>query len=79
MEGGIASGSSNLVEVKIQRGTFLGDSLSPLLFVIALMPLSYILRKYPGNYKFSKSLEKMYHLMYMENIKLLAKDTPTQK
>ena len=34
-----------LAEAKIQRGIFLGDALSPLLFIIAMMPLNHILRK----------------------------------
>ena len=47
-----------LVEVKIQRDIFQGDALSPLLFVIAMMQLNHILRKYTGSYKFTKSQEK---------------------
>ena len=35
----------SLAEVKIQRSIFQGDALSPLLFVIAMMPLNHILRK----------------------------------
>ena len=35
----------SLAQVKIQRGIFLGDALSTLLFIIAMMPLSHILRK----------------------------------
>ena len=34
-----------LAETKIQRGIFQGDVLSPLLFIIAMMPLNHILRK----------------------------------
>ena len=42
-----AEGQS-LAEVKIQRGIFQGDSLSPLLFIIAMMPLNHILKKCIG-------------------------------
>ena len=36
----LCSGNSELGEVEIQRGIFLGDSLSPLVLVLALIPLS---------------------------------------
>ena len=36
-------GNSELGEVDIMRGIFQGDSLSPLVFVLALIPLSLIL------------------------------------
>ena len=39
-----------------------------------MMPLNYILRKNTGDYKFVKSQEKISHLTYMDNIKLLAKN-----
>ena len=42
-----------LGEVKIMRGTFPGDSLSPLLFVSAMIPLTHILRKFKPGYEFS--------------------------
>ena len=38
-------GKKNLAEVKIQSAIFQGDSLAPLLFVTAIMPLNYVLRK----------------------------------
>ena len=41
----LCSGNSELGEVEIKRGIFQGDSLSPLVFVLALIPLSLILRK----------------------------------
>ena len=60
-------------ETKIQRGIFQGEALSPLLFIIAMMPLNHVLRKCAAGYKLSRSQEKINHLMYMDDIKLFAK------
>ena len=38
------------------------------------MTLSYILTKNSGGYKFMNSQEKIYHLIYMYDIKLFAKN-----
>ena len=38
-----------------------------------MMPLDHILRKCTAGYKLSRSLEKVNHLMYMDDIKLFAK------
>ena len=38
-------GGKSLAEIKIQRGIFQGYVLSPLLFIIAMMPLNHILKK----------------------------------
>ena len=70
----LIAGGKSLAEVKIQRGIFQGVALSPLLFVIAMTPLNHILRKCTAGYKLSKSQEKIDHLMYMEGIKLFAKN-----
>ena len=48
----LCSGNSELGEVEIKRGIFQGDSLSPLVFVLALIPLSSILRKAKVAYEF---------------------------
>ena len=64
----------NLAELNIQRGIFQGDALSPLLFMIAMMPLNHILRKCTAGYKLIKSHKKINHLMYMDDIKLFAKN-----
>ena len=66
------AGEKSLLEVKIQRWIFQRDALSPLPFVIAVMPHNHILRKCTGAYKLIKSQEKINHLMYMD-IKLFAK------
>ena len=55
----LTTGGQSLAEVKIQRGIFQGDALSPLLFVIAMMPLNHILRKCIAGYKLSKLQEKI--------------------
>ena len=41
----ICSGNSELGEVEIKRGIFQRDSLFPLVFVLALIPLSLIFKK----------------------------------
>ena len=53
----LAVGGKTLAEVKILGGIFQEDALSPLLFVIAMMPLNYILKKGSWGYKFIKSTE----------------------
>ena len=54
----------------IKQGVFQGDSLSPLVFVLALIPLSLILRKAKAAYKFSESKEKINHLLFVDDLKL---------
>ena len=68
----LTAGGKTLAETKTQRGIFQGDSLSPLLFVIAMMPLNQILRKCTARYKLNESREKINHLIYVYDIKLLA-------
>ena len=64
----------SIAETNIQRGIFQGDALSPLVFIIAMMPLNHILRKCVAGYKLSRSQEKINHLIYMDDIKLFAKN-----
>ena len=44
-----------LGKVNIRRGIFQGDSLSPLMFVLALFPLSVILRKVTAGYEMTNN------------------------
>ena len=67
-------GNKSLGNFNIRRGIFQGDSLSPLLFVIALIPLTYILRKSRPGYEFAKNGEKINRLLYMDDLKLFAKN-----
>ena len=66
----LCSENSELGEVEIKRGIFQGDSLSPLVFVLALIQLSLILRKTKAAYEFSESKEKINHLLFMDDLKL---------
>ena len=65
-------GGKSLGELKMKRDIFQGDSLSPLLSIIALIPMSMILRKMPYAYEF-KSGVKWNHLLFMDDLKLHAK------
>ena len=69
----LCSGNSELGEVEIKRGIFQGDSLSFLVFVLALIPLGLILRKTKATYKFSESKEKINHLLFMDIVKLYSR------
>ena len=69
----LCSGNSDLGEVQIKRDIFQGDSLSPLVFILALIPLSLILRKAKAPYEFSESKEKINRLLFMNDLKLYSR------
>ena len=69
----LCSGNSELDEVEIKGGNFQGDSFSLLVFVLALIPLSLILRKANAAYEFSESKEKINHLLFMDDMKLYSR------
>ena len=69
----LCAGNSGL-GVDIKRGIFQGDSLSPLVFVLALIPLSLILRKAKAAYEFSGSKVKINHLLFMDDLKLYSRN-----
>ena len=75
----LTAGERNLAEAKIQRGIFPGDALSSLLFIIVMMSLNHLLRKYAAGEKLSKSQENINHLMCMDNIKPFAKNEKEQE
>ena len=70
----MTAGGRSFAEAKIQRHIFQRDALSPLLFMIAMIPLNNMLRKCITGYKLSRSQENINHLMNMGDIKLFAKN-----
>ena len=70
----LTAGRRSFAKAMVQRGIFQGDALSPLLFIIAIMPLNHILRNCTAKNKLSKPQENISHLMYMDDITLFAKN-----
>ena len=64
------SGKDKLGKVNIRWGIFQGYSLSPLLFVVALIPVTIILRTLKQGYSFGKGKERLNHLLFMDDLKL---------
>ena len=60
--------------VDIKRGIFQGDSLSPLLFVMIMIPLSKQLRESGYGYTLTNESRKLNHLLFMDDLKLYAKN-----
>ena len=59
-------------DIKI-RGIFQGDSLLPLLFYICLIPVTEQLNRLNTGYKGHITKTKISHLLYMDDMKLIAK------
>lgn len=60
-------------ELAIKRGIFQGDSLSPLIFCLALTPLTNMLNRREIGYM-AQPDQSISHLLYMDDLKLLAKN-----
>jgi len=60
-------------DIKIQCGIFQGDSLSPLLFCVCLIPLTEQLNRLNTGYEEPITKTKISHLLYMDDLKLIAK------
>ena len=60
--------------IQIRRGIFQGDSLSPLLFCIALIPLTNELNRADCGYQVHGTESKISHLLYMDDLKLLGRN-----
>ena len=60
--------------IQIRRGIFQGDSLSPLLFCVALISLTNELNRADCGYQAHGSERKISHLLYMDDLKLLGRN-----
>jgi len=60
--------------MQIQSGIIQGDSLLPLLFCIALIPLTNELNRSDCGYQVHGTERKISHLLYMEDLKLLGRN-----
>jgi len=60
-----------LQPMHIHSGIFQGDSLSPLLFCIALISLTHKLSRPDCGYQVHRTERKIIHLLYMDDLKLL--------
>lgn len=56
--------------IRIKRGIYQGDSLSPLLFCIAMAPLSRLLNSLKVGYEIKDTNSCISHLIYMDDLKL---------
>ena len=56
------SRDNNLGELNINRSIFQGDSSSPLIFIISIIPLTLALRRMKQGYLFEKGKSKLNHL-----------------
>ena len=64
--------------VNIKRAIFQGDSLSPLLFIVTLIPLSMVLQEVKAGYDLGKRKGFLNHLLFMDDLKLFGKNDKTR-
>ena len=69
----LTSNGSDLCEIDVKRGIFQGDSLSPLMFVVCMIPLSLLLRKAKASYEWGGKEFRLNHLLFMDDLKLFGK------
>lgn len=60
-------------DIKIQNGIYQDDSLSPLLFCVALFPLTAMLGRTNTGYLCKNEKQEVNHLLYIDDLKLIAK------
>ena len=71
-----SGGSLTSRPINIKSGIFQGDSLSPLIFCIALALLSPLLQESGGRYEIQG--QKVNHLFFMDNLKTYTKNDSQQ-
>jgi len=68
------TGSNAVTPFQIRRGIFQGDSPSPLIFCIALIPLTNELNRADCGYQVHGAERKISHLLHMDDLKLLGRN-----
>ena len=67
------SNGLDLYQADVNRDILQGDNLSPLIFVICMIPLSLLLRKIKASYEWGRKEFKLNHLLFMDDLKLFGK------
>ena len=70
----LTSWGQKLGTVRIKRDIFQEDSLSPLLFVLALTSMSLVLREVKTQYQLGDLQGKFNHLLFMDDLKLIGQN-----
>ena len=70
----LTAGNQCLKNLNIKRGIAQGDILSPLLFVLKIIPLTLVLRQKKATYKVKKGGKKINHLLFMDDLKQFTKN-----
>ena len=66
----VSDSGPRLAQVNIIRGIFQGDSLSPLLFIAAMIPMTRVLERMEVGYQLKKGGSGINHPIFMDGIKL---------
>ena len=69
----LTSSGTRLAEVNIRIGIFQGDSLIPLLFIVAIIPMTRVLKIKEVGYQLKKGGSRINNLMFMDDIKLFGR------
>ena len=69
----LTASNQRLRDVKVRRGKFHCDSLSPLLFVLVTIPLTLMLRHTKVSYELKNGGKKINHLLFIDDLKLRPK------
>ena len=70
----LTASNQRLRNVKIRRGIIQGNSLSPLLYALMMIPLTLVLRQTKAAYELKKGGKKINHLPFMDDLKLFEKN-----
>ena len=70
----LTASNQRVGNVKIRCGIFQGDSLSPLLIALVMIPLTLMLWQTKASYELEKGGKKINHLLFVDDLKLFAKN-----